>query len=530
MEKLKSVSEQLAVAVEEGSSGAIACFQDQGSFYRQHQNLLYDLTMAIHRGTTLDRILQLTADRLVEALQTERATILLLKYTDPLFKTRQARSSEALNDPAAPQRPPQRLPRAKITVVAQATSSHQSDSQPQLHQSFWLHECFWCQEAFTNAPRPVPIADLAEFLRGHPDRTCGPIFAPDVRPTGVNVPLVGSASGSSSSTTVLGFLVLEHSQARPWLAEELRLLEIVAASLSTAILHSQTIQHVQALVEDRNAQLHSSLDVQAKLYEKSRQQVEQLRRLNQVKDEILSTLSHELNTPLTTMKMAVQMLRQPGLPLERQAKYLDILEEELRRESNLVKDLLNLQRLESNSVEPFVQTVDLKQFLRNLANSFEAKWAEPELKLSLSLPKSAIKLQTDANSLDRILMELLTNAGKYSEPGTTVHLHIAHDRTANQVVMTLTNIGVGISEEDLPFIFDKFRRGTGVTERAIAGTGLGLALVKSLVMQLNGTIAVTSRPKGDGGTSGRGDGSTPPNLLYETCFTVTLPQLAATAS
>ena len=180
MEKLKSVSEQLAVAVEEGSSGSIACFQDQGSLYRQHQNLLYDLTMAIHRGTNLDRILQLTADRLVEALQTERGTILLLKYADPLFKTRQARSAEALNrDPDPGKRPPQPLPRVKITVVAQATSSDQGDSKPKLHQSFWLHECFWCQAAFTNAPHPVPISDLAEFLRGGPNCTYAPIFDPD---------------------------------------------------------------------------------------------------------------------------------------------------------------------------------------------------------------------------------------------------------------------------------------------------------------------------------------------------------------
>jgi signal transduction histidine kinase len=107
-------------------------------------------------------------------------------------------------------------------------------------------------------------------------------------------------------------------------------------------------------------------------------------------------------------------------------------------------------------------------------------------------------------------LELLTNAGKYAEPNSTVQLKIAA-QASQQLQIALVNTGSGISEEEMPHIFDKFRRCQGMTQNAVPGTGLGLALVKSLVQHLNGSIEATSEPI-EAGQS------------YETCFKVTLPQ------
>jgi signal transduction histidine kinase len=125
----------------------------------------------------------------------------------------------------------------------------------------------------------------------------------------------------------------------------------------------------------------------------------------------------------------------------------------------------------------------------------------------------SLMLNTDPDSLNRILLELLTNAGKYSDPDTTVCLQVTHQvqQSLNQVVLTLTNTGPGISPADLKHIFDKFRRGQGVTQQAVKGTGLGLALVKCLVEHLNGTIEVSSCPSENSQT-------------FLTSFTLTLPQ------
>jgi signal transduction histidine kinase len=254
------------------------------------------------------------------------------------------------------------------------------------------------------------------------------------------------------------------------------------------------------------------LEVQAKLYEKTRQQLEQLRQVNELKDEFVSTMNHELRTPLTSMSLAIRMLRQStALPPERQAKYLDILEQQCNQEINLVSDLLKLQELESHQAPLKLEIIDLKPKVDYLADSFKEKWANKGLNITLDLPTSLL-LQTDAASFERILQELLTNAGKYSDPDTTIILKATHsgDSQNKQIVFTLTNFGPGISPEDVTQIFDKFRRGKGVTQQAIQGTGLGLALVKSLVQHLNGAIAVSSNP-----TS---------HPAWETCFTLTLPQ------
>jgi signal transduction histidine kinase len=256
------------------------------------------------------------------------------------------------------------------------------------------------------------------------------------------------------------------------------------------------------------------LEVQAKLYEKTRRQIDQLQQLNQLKEEFMSSMSHELRTPLTTMSLAIRMLRQPELPLERRQKYLSILEQECNKEIDLINDLLSLQRLESDQSHLQPQKIDLMLMIKELAESFEQKWVAKRLTLSVESPAPSLMLNTDPDSLNRILLELLTNAGKYSDPDTRVCLQVTQQaqQSGNQVVLTLSNTGAGIQETDLKHIFDKFRRGQGVTQQAVQGTGLGLALVKCLVQHLNGTIDVSSCPSKDSQT-------------FIISFTVTLPQL-----
>lgn len=121
-------------------------------------------------------------------------------------------------------------------------------------------------------------------------------------------------------------------------------------------------------------------------------------------------------------------------------------------------------------------------------------------------------METDFDSLQRILQELLANAGKFSAAGNSVVLDLSE--TGGKIVVTITNFGLGIAAEDLDHIFEKFRRGKGVTDRAIPGTGLGLALVKCLVQHLNGSIEVSSSPSENCENE----------ELWLTCFTLTLPQ------
>jgi signal transduction histidine kinase len=259
----------------------------------------------------------------------------------------------------------------------------------------------------------------------------------------------------------------------------------------------QTLRQAQTLADERTAQLQSSQSLLTKLQAAGRRRVEQLDEANRLKDEFISTISHELRTPLTSMSLAIKMLRQPGIDLDRQARYLDILQQQCAQEINLINDLLTIQQLETKqgdigrgaSPEGNRQLVLLDSLLQPLLENFKQTWASKNLQLQVSLPSNC-RWYSENDSLTRILQELLTNAGKYAYPDTTVELKA--ELESSKIVITVIDRGKLINAADLPHIFQKFRRGKDVTKQAIPGTGLGLALVKSLVQHLQGEISVTS--------------------------------------
>jgi signal transduction histidine kinase len=323
---------------------------------------------------------------------------------------------------------------------------------------------------------------------------------------------------------VLGLIVLQRCQSLFWCDSDYALAEMVATQMSGALLQVQTLRQVQSLVEKRTSQLQRSIEVQGKLYEQTRRQIDQLRHLNQLKDEFLSAISHELLTPLTSMRLAARMLRQSHLSEERRQAYLDILEQQCTQETGLINDLLALQQVETQPVTLNLQQIDLKLLLQEWLQSWSLLWEDKELSLQLNLPDDTLPMQTDVESLHRILRELITNASKYSYPQEIMTLHVmrsdattvaAQDATQDvaeteTLVIAITNRGAGIPAQELPHIFDKFRRGQEAMAQAIQGTGLGLALVRCLVQQLEGSITA--------------DSALVHHNCWETTFTLTLPQ------
>ncbi|PSN20464.1 ATPase [filamentous cyanobacterium CCP5] len=264
---------------------------------------------------------------------------------------------------------------------------------------------------------------------------------------------------------------------------------------------------------------------QAHLYKAAQIQVEELERLNQLKDDFLSTVSHELRTPVTSMRVALQLL---GVTLNREldldgelqkskpeqapvARYYQILKEECEREISLINDLLDLQRLDVGNHPVNPEPVVLGDWLPTLVNGFTPRTRNRDQSLDLNLPVEDLVIHTDLASLERILAELLNNACKYTPPGETIRLEVTELVEAGDTLVQfqLANTGVEIPETEMTRIFDKFYRVPSADPWKQGGTGLGLALVEKLVLYIGGKIAVDS-----------GDG--------QTCFTITLPrQLAA---
>ncbi|OLP16323.1 hypothetical protein BST81_22140 [Leptolyngbya sp. 'hensonii'] len=265
---------------------------------------------------------------------------------------------------------------------------------------------------------------------------------------------------------------------------------------------------------------------QSRLYQASQSQVQELERLHHLKDDFLSTVSHELRSPMSNIKMALQMLevllgvidtqkRVPpqGEAIFRQAnfakavQYFQILDKECQREISLINDLLDLARLDAGTTNLFLTEVTLQSWIPQIASGFMERTRQQQQQLILQVPKHLPRLTTDLSSLERILVELLHNACKYTPAGETIQITarvvsesgisgtppspLSSPSTYFQ--LTVSNSGVEIPDQERDRIFDKFYRIPHKDPWKHGGTGLGLALVKKLVERLQGKIEVHSQ-------------------------------------
>ncbi|TFI52950.1 PAS domain-containing sensor histidine kinase [Mastigocladus laminosus UU774] len=251
--------------------------------------------------------------------------------------------------------------------------------------------------------------------------------------------------------------------------------------------------------------------------EATQTQLEELESLNRLKDEFLRTVSHELRTPLTNMKMAIQMLgialsqeqnlqseiSKPHLESSKAARYFQILNNECDREINLINKFLDLQRLDINAKPLVLETIQIQEWLERVVKLFQARNGNCySHNLHISIADDLPSFICDRFNLERILIELLTNACKFSPPGAEII--IAAQSKASFMQIQVTNYGVEIPASELPRIFEKFYRIPSNDPLKQGGTGLGLALVQKLTKYIGGTINAES-------------GSN------YTCFTIELP-------
>ena len=214
--------------------------------------------------------------------------------------------------------------------------------------------------------------------------------------------------------------------------------------------------------------------------------------LDRIKSRFFANISHELRTPLTLLLAPLQtLLQDQRLAAESETRQLLlIMQSNGMRLLKLINDLLDLVRLESGKMEVKREPVVIGPFLHGLANAVKKSATDRGVRVEVNADASIQTVLTDGDKLERILLNLLFNALKFTPAGGKVEMKAT--REDGQLLLDVSDTGTGISEEQLPFIFDRFWQADTSSERQFRGVGIGLALVKELVEVQGGNVAVTS--------------------------------------
>lgn len=219
--------------------------------------------------------------------------------------------------------------------------------------------------------------------------------------------------------------------------------------------------------------------------------VNELQTKNSHRSEILNTVTHDLRAPLTTIKVALQMMN--TLPDNRQ-QYMDIALSACEQGDELIQNLLDLYQLEAGETQVIPRPLDLQDTLHSLHNSFRIRTENQQQHLQWDVPTVLPPMVSDGVMIQRVLVELLTNACKYTPTDGIIAFQVreaAETATIPQLRFQLRN-AAEISTDALPRLFEKFYRVPGGDCHKYGGTGLGLTLVHHLVGQLQGSITVSS--------------------------------------
>jgi len=217
-----------------------------------------------------------------------------------------------------------------------------------------------------------------------------------------------------------------------------------------------------------------------------------LAQLNKLKDEFLATVSHELKTPLTTIKgfVSVILSGEVGPLNEQQINFLTVTDQSVNRLTHLISDLLDLSRL-NGRVEMEFQKTDLAELVRSSVSGMLLKAREKNIALTNETAKTLPHVQADTKWIGQVVDNLVINAIKYAGPGAKVKVTGSDKEEA--VVICVEDNGPGIPPEEQKMVFDKFYRGKA-SASSVPGTGLGLAISKSVIEKHGGKIWLESKP------------------------------------
>jgi PAS domain S-box-containing protein len=366
------------------------------------------------------------------------------------------------------------------------------------NESYWLYTLSGAsREQFAQFPMPRNTAMFGPTFRGE-----GVVRSGDIRKDpryGHNAPHKGMPAGHlpvcsylavpvmTHTGEVIGGLFLGHKLPDVFTERSERLALGIASQASIAMTNARLFQELH----ERDAERERLLGAERS----ARSEAE---RLSHLKDEFLATLSHELRTPLNSIQGWATVLRQKSVTPEDLARGLETIDRNVRVQTQIVSDLLDMSRIISGKIHLEVQTLQIQEVVRNAIESVRQAAEAKRIRLRSMLDSGIGAVRGDPNRLQQILWNLLTNAIKFTPNGGRVQVVL--ERVNSHLEIVVEDTGIGISAEFLPYVFDRFRQADSSTTRRYGGLGLGLSIVKNLVELQGGSVRVKSPGENQGST------------------------------
>jgi signal transduction histidine kinase len=243
---------------------------------------------------------------------------------------------------------------------------------------------------------------------------------------------------------------------------------------------------------------NSMLDQIQEQYDLSAQSLEREKEASRLKDHFLAAVSHELRTPLNAILGWLQIIQttSPGKTTVKRA--LESLERNARTQARVVEDLIDISRVVTGKLQLRSEPIDVRGVLKSALDVVDAAVQAKALHLVQTLPSKPVVVRGDADRLQQIMWNLLSNAVKFTPAGGTVTVELA--AVDGEAVITVTDTGIGINPDFIPFVFDRFRQADGSMTREHGGLGLGLAIARELTDLHGGSLSVSSQGKDQGAT------------------------------
>jgi PAS domain S-box-containing protein len=219
---------------------------------------------------------------------------------------------------------------------------------------------------------------------------------------------------------------------------------------------------------------------------------------SKLKDEFLATVSHELRTPLNAILGWGTMLRHREVPPDMLKSGIASIERNARFQAQLIEDLLDVSRIISGKMQLDIKRIEITPIIKSVIESLRPAAEAKQIRLELTIDPLADQLRADEARLQQIIWNLLSNSVKFTDKGGVIKIGIGRNESTTEIVVS--DNGQGISEEFLPFVFDRFQQADSSITRKHGGLGLGLAISRHLVELHGGTIAVSSPGEGLGAT------------------------------